>query len=121
MQYQDFTEMPVWQQASNVIQITYKLCAGFPKSEEYALASQMKRAAVSIAANVAEAFGRNHTKDKINFYLFARGSSFELRSHLLIANQLGFINADQIQQPGALCREIIFALNKIIKGLGTPS
>lgn len=119
MQYNDFTEMPVWKNANHVIQAIYKLCSGLPKSEDYALASQMKRASVSIASNIAEAFGRNHTKDKINFYFFSRGSAFELRSHLLVGQSLMFFKDTEVSPLDEACKQIIFELNKIIKGLGT--
>jgi four helix bundle protein len=119
MAYNDFTEMPVWQSANEVVKQVYQLCVKLPRSEEYALSSQMKRAGVSIAANIAEAFGRNHARDKINFYLFARGSAFELRSHLFIAKDLCFLTETDISTINEACKEIIYSLNKIIKGL-TP-
>jgi len=78
MPYLDFTEMPVWQRANTVVEQVYSICSKLPRSEEYALSSQLKRAALSITANIAEAFGRNHSKDKINFYFYARGSAFEV-------------------------------------------
>jgi four helix bundle protein len=91
MQYLDFTEMPVWQKANEVIEQVYTICAKLPRSEEYALSSQLKRAALSITANIAEAFGRNHSKDKVNFYYYARGSAFEVRSHLIVGRNLKFV------------------------------
>ncbi len=72
MSYKDFFEMPVWKKASKIVEDVYALCLKLPKSEDFALSSQLKRAALSIPSNIAEAFGRNHTKDKINFYYFAR-------------------------------------------------
>ena len=84
MQYLDFTEMPVWQKANEVVEQVYAVCSRLPRSEEYALSSQLKRAALSITANIAEAFGRSHSKDKTNFYYNARGSAFEVRSHLIV-------------------------------------
>ena len=87
MPYNDFTEMPVWQRANEIVGEVYKLTEALPKREEYALCSQLRNAAISIAGNVAEGFGRGHTKDKINFYFFSRGSCFEVRSHLLTGKQ----------------------------------
>jgi four helix bundle protein len=92
MSYQDFSDMPVWKMSSKVVEDVYSLCLKLPKSEDYALSSQLKRAALSIPANIAEAFGRNHTKDKINFYYYARGSAFEVRSHLAIGLSLKFFS-----------------------------
>lgn len=70
MPYNDFTEMPVWQKADELIGDVYKLTELLPKREYYALCSQLRNAVVSIAGNIAEGFGRGHKKDKINFYFF---------------------------------------------------
>ena len=119
MQFIDFTEMPVWQQANFVVEKVYAICINLPKSEEYALSSQLKRAALSITANIAEGFGRNHSKDKANFYFYARGSAFELRSHLIVGRNLNFFAPGDITQIESACKDIVESLNKIIKGLLT--
>ena len=71
MLYNDFTEMPVWQKADEIVGEVYKLTETFPKREDYALCGQLRDAAISIAGNIAEGFGRGHKKDKINFYFFS--------------------------------------------------
>lgn len=68
MSFNDFTEMPVWQKSNEVVRGIYTLCNQLPEAEDYALSSQLKRTALSITANIAEAYGRNHVKGKINFY-----------------------------------------------------
>jgi four helix bundle protein len=117
MSYQDFVDMPVWKMSSKVVEDVYSLCIKLPKSEDYALSSQLKRAALSIPANIAEPFGRNHTKDKINFYYYARGSAFEVRSHIAIGVSLNFFSDSDINVIDADCNSIIESINKIIKGL----
>ena len=99
----------------------YTICSKLPKSEEYALSSQLKRAALSIAANIAEAFGRSHSKDKINFYYYGRGSAFEVRNHLIVGCNLKFFTKEDIVDIDAACKDIVEALNKIIKGLNSKS
>lgn len=121
MQYLDFTDMPVWQKANEVVQQVYAICSKLPKSEEYALSSQLKRAALSITANIAEAFGRNHSRDKINFYYYGRGSTYEVRSHLIVGKNLKFFTQEDITKIDAACKDIVEALNKIIKGLNSPA
>jgi four helix bundle protein len=121
MQYLDFIEMPVWQKANGVVEQVYTICSKLPKSEEYALSSQLKRAALSIAANIAEAFGRSHSKDKINFYYYGRGSAFEVRNHLIVGCNLKFFTKEDIVDIDAACKDIVEALNKIIKGLNSKS
>ena len=77
--YKHFTEMPVWQRAHETVLLVYKLTGDFPESEKYALTSQMRRAAVSITSNIAEAFGRRTSKDRVRFYMHARGSCYEVQ------------------------------------------
>jgi len=118
MPYNDFTEMPVWQKADEIVGEVYKLTEILPKREDYALCSQLRDAAISIAGNIAEGFGRGHKKDKINFYFFSRGSCFEVRSHLYSGKTVGYFSGEQIKPIGEKCMKVVEELNKIIKGLG---
>ena len=92
MAYNDFTEMPVWQLAIEIVEDIYKLTEKLPKREDYALCGQMREAAISIAGNIAEGFGRSHTKDKLNFYYFSRGSANEEISHLLCGQKVKYFS-----------------------------
>jgi four helix bundle protein len=118
MPYNDFTEMPVWQKADEIVGEVYKLTEILPKREDYALCSQLRDAAISIAGNIAEGFGRGHKKDKINFYFYSRGSCFEVRSHLYSGKTAGYFSNEQIKAIGEKCMKVVEELNKIIKGLG---
>ena len=69
-----FEDMPVWQDAQDYAVLVYGITKKFPKDELYALTSQMRRAASSISANIAEGFGRQSKKDKAHFYSMAYGS-----------------------------------------------
>ncbi|MCF8431754.1 MAG: four helix bundle protein [Melioribacteraceae bacterium] len=89
-----FKEMPVWVDAMNVAEEVFKFAEGFPKKEDYGLTSQLRRAALSISANIAEAYGRNHTLDKIKFYYYSRGSVSETQSHIEYGRRIGYINAN---------------------------
>jgi len=73
----------------------YHLTKDFPKQESFGLTSQMRESALSVPANIAEGFGRYHYMDKAKFYLNSRGSLYELKSHLLIAQELGYFNESQ--------------------------
>jgi len=117
MAYRDFTEMPVWQLAMEIVTDIYKLTEKLPKKEDYALPGQMRSAAISIAGNIAEGFGRHHTKDKLNFYFFARGSASEEISHLLCANKVGYFSNEEIYLLNQKCKQVIEELNKLIKSL----
>jgi four helix bundle protein len=75
----------------------YKLTADFPKSEIYGLTNQMRRAAVSIPSNIAEGAARNWTKEYIQFLYVALGSVSEIDTQLIISNNLGYINTDDLR------------------------
>lgn len=89
----DFNELEVWRKAKDLTIMIYRTTKQFPREELYGLADQLKRAANSVCANIAEGFSRYHTKDKIKFYYNARGSISECKSHLYIAKELGYIDS----------------------------
>ena len=81
--------MPVWQDAMQIATKIFKLTEILPKKEDYGFTSQIRRSALSISANIAEAFGRNHTADKINFYYFKNHiNHIYFHIHLLYLNPM---------------------------------
>jgi four helix bundle protein len=119
MAYFDFTEMPVWQLAAEVVKDVYTLSAKLPRCEDYALRGQLREAAVSVTGNIAEGFGRAHGKDKSNFYFFARGSSYEVVSHLLVGCKVGYFTENEVTPIKTKCLKIVEELNKIVKLLSS--
>ena len=95
MEVKSFENLEVWQMGRDLVTKVYMLTVSLPQSEAFGLAVQIKRAALSIPANIAEGFGRYHYLDKAKFYLNARGSLYELKSHLLIAQELGYLKQSQ--------------------------
>jgi four helix bundle protein len=85
-----FRNLIVWQKSHALVLSIYRATAGFPKSEQYGLAAQMQRAAVSIAANIAEGFGRSSRLDKGRFFNIAQASLEEIRYYLILASDLGY-------------------------------
>jgi len=83
-------DLIAWQQAIFLVKEIYRLTAPFPESEKFGLSNQMRRAAVSVPANIAEAVGRNGVKERVQFLAIARGSLNELETHLVIAHELGY-------------------------------
>ena len=75
-----FEDLDVWQMGSDLTLKIYEITGHFPKEEIYGMTSQIKRAALSVSANISEGFGRYHFMDKAKFYLNARGSLYELKS-----------------------------------------
>ena len=89
-----FTDLKAWQESRGLVKETYQACAKFPAPEQYGLVSQMKRASVSIASNIAEGFRRDTMKDKLHFYIMAHGSLTELQNQMILAHDLTFLTKD---------------------------
>jgi len=117
MIYRSFTEMPVWQKAHNLSVEVFKLTIGLPKSEDYGLTSQIRKSSNGAAACIAEGFGRSTKKDKSNFYIIARGSSFETQNHLLYGKKAGYFENQITQRLFEEYNELVHELNKLIKFL----
>jgi four helix bundle protein len=117
LEYTSFEEMPLWQQAHAVALKVHELSASFPRQEDYGLTSQLRRAAVSIPANVAEAFGRYHYRDKLNFYYHSRGSACEVKSHLIYARDVGYLSGDGFNQLVQDLDAIVQQLNAVIAAI----
>ena len=95
MEVKSFENLEVWQMGRDLVTRVYMLTASLPQSETFGLIAQIKRAALSVPANIAEGFGRYHYMDKARFYLNARGSLYELKSHLLVAQDLRYLKRSQ--------------------------
>lgn len=121
MAIRSFEDLEVWQLAKNLALEIYKLTKNFPDTERYGLTSQLRSAAVSIAANIAEGFGRYHLKDSVKFYYNARGSLLEVKSHLLIAHECGLIKSEILSSLLLKIRNLGVKLNNFISSLSKPS
>ena len=113
MSYNDFTNMPVWQKAIEIGEDVFRLTISLPKSEDYGLTSQLRRASVSISANIAEAFGRSGNKDKAKFYDYSRGSAFETNSLLLYGLKVGYFQENEVEGIIEKSRIVIHEINKV--------
>ncbi|MDO9548811.1 MAG: four helix bundle protein [Candidatus Marinimicrobia bacterium] len=96
--------------ATNIFDLTEHL----PRTEDYGFTSQIRRAAPSISANIAEAFGRNHIADKINFYYYARGSAMETQSHLEYGKRVKYLAPEGVNKMDIQIRNLIHGINQII-------
>ncbi|MGO8934880.1 MAG: four helix bundle protein [Terracidiphilus sp.] len=101
--------------------LIYRLTQNFPREELYRLSSQMTRAAVSIASNIAEGQGRLGTGEFRHFLGMARGSGFELQTQLEVARSLGLGSAKSIDEAEALSIEVTKMINGILKALKEKS
>ncbi|NLD92040.1 MAG: four helix bundle protein [Fibrobacter sp.] len=112
-----FEEMPVWQKSMDLAVAIHSLTSELPRSEDYGLTSQIRRAALSISDNIAEGFGRGHANDKCMFYIIARGSSHEVKSQLIYGKRVKYFTEEITDLYLSNCNEIIFELNKLIRAV----
>lgn len=101
-----FSELKVWNKAHELVLLIYKLTNKFPSDEKFGLSNQMRRAAVSVASNIAEGFKRNHIKVSLNFYNIASGSIEEIKYQLLLSKDLNYIELNQYNDMLSLSEEV---------------
>ena|SRR3989344_7514072 len=101
-----FKELRVWQKAHELVLLIYKLTSEFPAEEKFGLTSQLRRAAVSIASNIAEGFKRTSNKVSENFYDIADGSIEEVKYQLLLSKDLKYIAEDDHDHSLKLSEEV---------------
>jgi four helix bundle protein len=114
-----FRDLRVWQQGVDLVEQIYRISQTFPKHETYGLTSQMRRAAVSVPANIAEGHIRKHTKAFLNHLSIALGSLAELQTELEIALRLGYVSSEQAtaaeKQGASLARQLHSLRNALPK------
>ena len=118
MPVQTYKDLIVWQKAMDLTVEIYRLVKLLPDFETYALADQMRRAAVSIPSNIAEGQGRKFTKEYVKFLSFARGSQAELETQLQICVRLKYLSDEDVEVAFRLCQEISKMLVAIMKKIG---
>lgn len=114
---QSFKEIYAWQKTHAFVQKIYKLSWTFPKEERYALCSQFQRAAVSIAANIAEGYRRDGINDKLRFLNIAQGSLEECRYYILLSKDLDYISNESYNDLNMSIEETSKLLNAYYKGI----
>jgi four helix bundle protein len=102
-----YKELIVWKKSILLIKLIYKITKKFPKSELYSLVDQIRRAAISIASNIAEGYGRRSHKEYLQFYSIAYGSALEVETQLIISKELGFITQKDFEEINNILTEVI--------------
>jgi four helix bundle protein len=92
-----FEDLIVWQKSHALVLAIYRCSAAFPKTETYGLTSQLRRAAISVPANIAEGFRKRGRPDKARFMNIAQGSLEETRYYLILARDLGYLDNDNLK------------------------
>ena len=119
--YTTFKDLTVWQKAMDLCDEVYVLSKLLPKEETYALAQQMRRAAVSVPSNIAEGYKRNTNKDFIQFLSVSSGSNAEVETQIYIAVRQNLISEEQAKRALSICTEVSKMLNALINKLKADS
>lgn len=109
----EFTDLNTWQEGHKLVISIYEITKSFPKKEVYSLVDQMRRSATSITSNIAEGFGRQTYREKVQFYYLSQGSLTELKNQLLIAKDVGYLNFKGYEE----VKILIDNTHKLLQGL----
>jgi len=112
---QEFKDLIVWQKSHELVLEIYKITKGFPVEEKFGLVSQMKRAVVSVTANIVEGFKRRGIKDKVNFYNMSQSSLNELEYYVILVKDLRYTN--HLDKINLLIEEVSKMLNGLISSI----
>ncbi len=108
-------DLDVWKKSIKLVKKIYKITRSFPKDENFALVSQIKKSAISIPSNIAEGCARKSDKELIQFLYIALGSIAELETQLIISKELGFIVNDDVLENLNEIRKQVFGLIKFLR------
>lgn len=122
-QIKSYRDLLVWQKAIDLVVNAYRATAAFPKTETYGLTSQIRRAASSIPANIAEGYGRGSRKEYVQFLSIAQGSLKELETHFIVGEKLSYLTGSQTERLLAQTDELGPMLGSLIRKLklSTPT
>ncbi|MFH1226115.1 MAG: four helix bundle protein [bacterium] len=112
-----FTDLKAWQEGHELVISIYRITKRFPKEELFSLVNQMRRAAISITSNIAEGFGRQGYKEKVQFYYLAQGSLIELKNQILIAKDVGYLEKNAFLDLAEKSNQV----HRLLQGLITKS
>ncbi len=112
-----YRDLIVWQKGMELAAECYRLTKGFPREELYGMTSQIRRAATSVPANIAEGHGREHRSEFIRFLQIAQGSLKELETHLILAARVLLTTEAEIQSFLEACDQLGRQLHSLIRAL----
>ena len=112
-----YQDLDVWRIAVDLTEECYRLAAYFPRDEAYGLSAQIKRAAVSVPANIAEGYGRDQTGSYLQFLRISLGSLRELETHLIIVERVGLASGPSLTNARQMCDRVGRMLRNLIRAL----
>lgn len=111
----DFVDLESWRFGRQLRVALYQLTNDFPADEKYGLSAQIRRAAVSVTANIAEGYGRYSYQENVQFCRVSRGSLYELRDHLITALDSGYLSIKKFEELNQLAMSAIRLVNGYIR------
>lgn len=120
-QIKSYRDLRVWQDAMTLAEVCYRLTGGFPREEVFGLSAQIRRAAVSIAANIAEGHGRENTQSFIQYLRIAQGSLKELETHLMLAERVNIAANSKTDVILVQCENLGKMVRSLIRALQTKA
>ena len=114
---EQFEKLRVWQKSMDLVYEVYEATKTFPREEQHGLTGQIRRAVISIPANISEGKGRYHTKERIQYFYMSRGSVYEVITLLHAANRLKYLKENQARTLLSLSSEVSAMLNGLIQSL----
>lgn len=116
-----YKDLIVWQKSIDLVVLIYQITETYPKAEIYGLTSQIRRASVAIASNIAEGQRRGHILEYIQFLRIAYGSGAELETQLLISQKIGYLSKINFNRASSLLDEVMKMLTVLIRSLSSVS
>ena len=120
MPLRSYRELVAWQLAARLGLEVYRVASRLPSSERFGLQSQSQRAAVSVASNIAEGYGRRSRREYVHFLYIARASLRELDTHLYFVEQLALVSSVELSAAVSLCDRTGAVLERLIRSLEFP-
>lgn len=112
-----FTDLEAWKVNHEVVLLVYTMTKNFPKDERFGMIDQLRRAASSITANIAEGWGRFHYADRMRFYYQARGSNSEVQDFLILARDLDYCNEREFHKVMEQVQRGFLVINGLIRSI----
>lgn len=117
MKIKSFEDLEVWRKAHELTLLSYRLTRAFPPDERFGLISQLRRASSSVAANIAEGYGRRTTKELLRSLRIANGEAEETRYFSLLSKDLSYMNQQEFDTVNQWCRSVSQLLSALGRSL----
>jgi four helix bundle protein len=117
MRIQSYRDLRVWKTAVDLTLEVYRITEAFPPSERFGLTSQLRRAAISVASNIAEGHARSTRGEYRNFLSAARGSAIEIEVQLFLAEQIGYVESPMLVKARGYCDSISRMITRLKRAL----